>query len=53
MRMKRDKILVDKDRVQKKLWEEAGSTVAGYVALVHRKADALRRAGLKIRYAQQ
>jgi len=50
--MKRDKVLVEKDRVQKKLWDEAGQTVAGYIHLIQLKAAALRRAGLKIRYAQ-
>ena len=49
--MKRDKILVAKDKVQKKLWKEAGGTVAGYIALIQQKAEAIRRSGLRIRHA--
>ena len=49
--MKRDKILIEKDRVQKKLWAEAGKTVSGYLALIEKKADILRRSGLRIRHA--
>ena len=51
--MKRDKVLVEKDRIQRRLWEESGRTVAGYIALLHRKAEAIRSSGLKLRYAHQ
>jgi len=49
--MNRDRVLLEKDRVQKKLWQEAGRNVSGYLALIHLEALKLRRSGLKIRYA--
>ena len=48
--MKRDKILKEKDRVQKEMWKEAGRNISSYLQLVHEKAKELRRAGLKLRY---
>lgn len=45
--MIRDKILREKDRVQKQLWKEAGETSSGYVALVHERAKAIKSAGSK------
>ena len=48
--MKRDKVLLEKDRVQKELWAQAGRTAKGYLALIQKKAQELRRTGLKIRY---
>ena len=50
--MKRDQLLREKDRVQQRMWEEAGKDVSAYVALVHRKAMEMRRSGLKLRYAK-
>lgn len=43
--MKRDKILLEKDRVQKQLWKEAGETAYGYVALIHKRAREIKRTG--------
>ena len=48
--MKRDRILREKDRVQKQLWRDAGKDTAAYVALVHERARELRKAGVKLRY---
>jgi hypothetical protein len=42
MKMERDKILKEKDRVQKRLWKEAKRSSSGYAALVHRKAQKVR-----------
>ena len=50
--MPRDKILLEKDRVQKKLWRDGGRTVSGYMALIHKKAKELRKSGLKLKYAK-
>jgi hypothetical protein len=41
--MKRDKILVEKDRVQKKLWQEAEREAVAYASLIHKKASKIVR----------
>ncbi len=43
--MTRDKILKEKDRVQKRMWKEAGETVSGYMELVHKRAKRIRKSG--------
>jgi hypothetical protein len=48
----RDHILREKDRVQKRLWREAGKDTAAYVALVHDRARELRKSGVKLRYVR-
>ena len=37
--MKRDKILREKDRVQRKLWHEAEKTSLNYASVIHQKAQ--------------
>ena len=48
----RDRILREKDRVQKKLWREAGGDTVAYASLVHDRARLLRLEGLKLRYVR-
>ena len=43
----RDKLLREKDRVQKRLWKESGKTGIEYVALIHKKALNLRATNSK------
>ena len=50
--MMRDRILQEKDRVQKKLWREAGKDTAAYVLLVHERARELGQSGVKLRYVR-
>jgi hypothetical protein len=42
--MIRDKILREKDRVQKQMWREAGGSASVYVELVHKRAQEIKRA---------
>jgi hypothetical protein len=51
MRTERDRLLVEKDRVQKLLWKRAGKDASVYVRLIHEMAKELQRTGMKIRYA--
>jgi hypothetical protein len=39
--MTRDKLLLQKDAVQRKLWKEAGQSVSQYVSLIHERASKL------------
>jgi hypothetical protein len=48
----RDRILREKDRVQKELWREAGGDSVAYASLVHDRARLLRQDGLKLRYVR-
>jgi hypothetical protein len=48
----RDRILREKDRVQKELWREAGGDSVAYASLVHDRARLLRKDGLKLRYVR-
>jgi len=48
----RDRILREKDRVQRQLWRESGGDTAGYVSLVHDRARKLRQSGIKLRYVR-
>lgn len=41
--MQRDELLVEKDKVQKKLWCEAGRDASAYAALIHEKAKKFQR----------
>ena len=50
--MARDKILLEKDRVQKKLWQAGGKSISGYIELVHQKAKELQQVGAKLKYAK-
>ena len=50
--MGRDRLLKIKDDSQERLWREAKCNVVGYVALVHKKAKELARAGLTLKYAR-
>jgi hypothetical protein len=50
--MMRDSVLLEKDRVQKMLWIEAGRDMRKYVELIHKKAKELQRAGMKLKYAR-
>ena len=43
----RDKLLIEKDRVQKRLWKESGKTGIEYVELIHKKALSLRETNSK------
>ena len=46
--MTRDKILREKDRVQKQMWKEGGGSASGYVALIHKKAREIKRASSSV-----
>lgn len=45
--MTRDKILKEKDRVQKRMWKEAGETVSGYMELVHKRAKRIKKSSAR------
>jgi len=51
VKTERDKLLVEKDRVQDLLWKKAGKDVSAYIRLIHKMAKELQRTGVKIRYA--
>ena len=48
--MARDKLLIEKDRVQKRLWKESENADTEYASLIHQKALNLRKINSK-RYA--
>ncbi len=43
----RDKLLIEKDRAQKRLWKESEKTGIEYVSFIHKKALSLRETNSK------